>query len=61
LFLLYYLLQNLTVSLTTQDLEVPFMIILAILGLMSSQPMTYSPTLRRGAPGAVRGRVIASR
>jgi O-antigen ligase len=61
LFLLYCLLHNLTVSLATQELEVPFMISLAILGLMSSKPVTYSPVLQRGAPGAARGRVISSR
>jgi O-antigen ligase len=61
LFLLYYMLHNLTNSLTTQELEVPFMIILAILGLMSSQRMLYPPVLQRGAPDAARGRVISSR
>jgi exopolysaccharide production protein ExoQ len=61
LFLLYYLLHNLTVSLTTQELEVPFMIILAILALMSSQRVLHPPVLQRGAPDAARGRVISSR
>jgi O-antigen ligase len=61
LFLLYYLLQNLTVTLMPQDLEFLFMIIVAILGLMGSQPETHSPTPPTGAPGAARGRVISPR
>jgi O-antigen ligase len=57
LFLLYYLLHNLSISLMQEYFEVPFVIVLATLALMSSKPMTYSPTLRREAPGAARGRV----
>jgi hypothetical protein len=42
-------------------LQIPFMIILALLGLMSSKPVTHSPALRRGAPAAAGRRVISPR
>jgi O-antigen ligase len=61
MFVLYNLLHNLTVSLTTQELEVPFMILLAILGLMSSQRVLSSPVLQRGASDPIQRRVISSR
>jgi O-antigen ligase len=61
LFLLYYLLHNLTISLMQEYFEVPFVIVLATLALMSSKPRKYSPTPQRDAPGAARGRVGSTR
>ncbi len=61
LFLLYYVLLNLTNSLIQEYLEVPLIILLAILSLLSSKPVPYSPTLRRDAPSAARGSVGSMR
>jgi exopolysaccharide production protein ExoQ len=61
LFLLYYLLLNVTNTLIQQYLEVPLIIVLAMLSLMSSKPMTYSSTLRREAPGAAQEPVGSTR
>jgi hypothetical protein len=61
LFVLYYLLLNVTNTLIQQYLEVPLIIVLAMLSLMSSKPMTYSSTLRREAPGAAQEPVGSTR
>jgi exopolysaccharide production protein ExoQ len=61
LFVLYYLLLNLTNALIQQYLEVPLIIVLAMLSLMSSKPVTYSSTLRREAPGAAQEPVGSTR
>jgi exopolysaccharide production protein ExoQ len=61
LFLLYYLLLNVTNALMQQYLEIPSIIVLATLSLMSSKPVTYSSTLRRGAPGAAQEPVGSTR
>jgi hypothetical protein len=58
LFVVLYLLLNVTSALVQEALEIPFMIILVILGLMANKGMT--PTSRR-ATGAVRRRVSSPR
>ncbi len=60
LFLTFYLLLNTTNALIQDYAEVPFMIILVILGLMASKPITNPPISRR-APGVARGRVASPR
>ncbi len=56
LFLIFYLLLNLTNSLTQDYLQLPFVIILAILALMASEPAT-SPKI----PGVARERAAPAR
>ncbi len=58
LFVVLYLLLNVTSALVQEAPEIPFMIIVVILGLMASKRTT--PTPRRAA-GAVRGRVASPR
>lgn len=59
LFLIFYLLLNLTNSLVQDYLQIPFVVILATLGLMASKPVTDPPTLRE-APGGARRDVTHS-
>jgi exopolysaccharide production protein ExoQ len=59
-FVVFYLLLNLTNALVQEALEVPFMIILAIFGLMANRSMTGASTPRRAA-SAVRRRVASRR
>ncbi len=49
LLLTFYVLQNLTVSIFTEFLEVTLIVILVMLGLMASRPITGSPTSRKAA------------
>lgn len=56
LFLVLYLLLNLTSALAQEALEIPFMIILLILGLMANKQMTSTP---RRATSAVRRRLAS--
>jgi exopolysaccharide production protein ExoQ len=53
LFLIFYLLLNVTNALIQAYFEVPFVILLAILGLMASTPVT-SPSASPEAPGVAR-------
>ncbi len=55
LFVLYYLLLNLTNSLIQQYLEVPFIIVLVILGLMSTKTVMYSSPLNEERTGWFQG------
>jgi len=61
LFVLYYLLLNLTNALIQQYLEIPLIIVLVMLSLMSSKTVMYSSTVQGGVPDAAQGRVISSR
>jgi O-antigen ligase len=61
LFVLYYLLLNVTSALMQQYLEIPSIIILAIFALMASKPKHGSSTLARGATGATPERVSSPR
>jgi len=56
LFVVLYLLLNMTSALVQEAPEIPFMIILVILGLMANKRVTPTP---RRAPGAVRRRVAS--
>lgn len=58
MFVLLYLLLNMTSALVQEAPEIPFMIILVILGLMANK--RFTPTSRK-ATGAVRSRVAALR
>jgi exopolysaccharide production protein ExoQ len=60
LFLIFYLLLNLTSSLIQDYNQVPFMLILAMLGVMASRPTSSLQTPQR-TPGAVRERVVSTR
>jgi exopolysaccharide production protein ExoQ len=53
LFLIFYLLLNLTNALIQDYLQLPFLILLALLGLMASTPATGRPA-SSGAPGMPR-------
>jgi O-antigen ligase len=57
-FLVLYLLFNVTNALVQEALQIPFMIILVILGLMANKRMTPTP---RRATGAIRRRVASPR
>jgi O-antigen ligase len=58
LFVVLYLLLNLTNALVEEAIQPPFMIILVILGLMASTRMTPAPRRPTGRPtGAVRRRI----
>ncbi len=59
-FVVLYLLLNLTNALVQEALQVPFMMILAILGLMANRSMTGAPT-PEGATSAIRRRVASPR
>jgi O-antigen ligase len=61
LFMVFYLLLNLSNALMQKYFEVPFIVILAMLGLMSSKPITDSLTRRGAPPSSARGRVISPR
>jgi exopolysaccharide production protein ExoQ len=58
LYMVYYLLLNMTNALTQEYFEAPFVIILVALGLMASRPATDPPTSPR-APAATRRRGAA--
>ena len=60
-FVLYYLLLNVTNALMQQYLEIPSIIILAIFALMASKPARGPSTLTRGATGATPERVSSPR
>jgi exopolysaccharide production protein ExoQ len=60
LFLVFYLLLNATNALIQSYFEVPFVIVLAILGLMASAPVTSS-SVSPGAPGTARQPVASLR
>ena len=55
LFMVFYLLLNLTNALTQEYFQPPFVIILLALGLMASRPATDPPTSPR-APAPARKR-----
>jgi exopolysaccharide production protein ExoQ len=59
LFLIFYLLLNLTNALIQNYFQMPFVILLAILGLMASTPATNLPALPK-TPGVARQRVASS-
>jgi len=56
LFVVLYLLLNMTSALVQEAPEIPFMILMVILGLMANKRVTPTP---RRAPGAVRRRVAS--
>lgn len=51
LFITFYVLHNLTVSVFTEFLEVPLIVILAMLGLMASKKSPTKPPVARRPPG----------
>jgi exopolysaccharide production protein ExoQ len=60
LFLIFYLLLNLSSSLIQDNFQVPFVILLAILAIMASKPMADPQTLQR-APDAAREHFVSTR